>query len=171
MQSSMTVAQFTWNVFFAFLSAFAGVVIGVLWARRQARRERERREATLRANLVRAFRFNLDRIAQCLDYLHRPQPVIPNFRLDSSTPAHILLIGGDLFGDPAMFDRFDWQRYQLDHLNAKLEYLHQHIVAGSPATLTPSPFDSLLQHLRVTQADITQLLADFDAATPPSKTK
>jgi hypothetical protein len=162
----MTAAQFAWNVFFAFLSALAGVVIGVLWAGRQAKREQKKRAALLRANLKKSFRFNLDRIDQCLDYLQRPQPVIPNFRLDAATPAHILLLGGELMGDAALRDRFDWQRYQLDHLNAKLEYLHQHIVSGSPANLTPSPFESLLQHLRITRSDVTQLLADADTATP-----
>lgn len=156
----MTTEQLLWNLLFAFLSAFAGTVFGVLWARRQWKRDHLARARQLRANLVKAFRFNLDRITQCLDYLQRSPAVIPNFRLDAATPAHILLTGRDLFVDESLYDRFDWQRYQLDHINAKLDYLHTHIAIGSTSQVTPSPFDSLVQHLTVTQRDITQLLDD-----------
>ena len=159
----MTLSQLLWNLFFAFLSALSGVVIGILWGRRQLASDRAQRIEILRANLVKAFRFNLDRIDQCLDYLQRAPPVIPNFRLDTATPTHILLMGRELFSDQGMFERFSWQRYQLDHLNAKLDYLHGHLASDSGTRLTPSPYDSLLQHLKVTQRDILGLLADYDA--------
>lgn len=163
----MTWSQLLWNLFFAFLSAFAGTVLGVIWARRQWQRERTLQAQHLRDNLIKAFRFNLDRIGQCLSYLQRPQPVIPNFRLDAATPTHILLAGRELFPDVALFDRFNWQRYQLDHVNAKLEQLHAHLAAGSATQLMPSPHDSLVQHLVTTQQDIAQLLSDYEASTSP----
>lgn len=161
----MTTEQLLWNLLFAFLSAFAGTVFGVLWARQQWKRDRVARARQLRANLIKAFRFNLDRIAQCLDYLQRSPVVIPNFRLDTATPAQVLLSGRELFADEGLFDRFDWQRYQLDHINAKLDYLHTHIATGSSSHVSPSPLDSLLQHLTVTQRDITQLLDDYQRTT------
>ena len=160
----MTLQQLLWNLFFAFLSALAGVVIGILWGRRQVARDRAERIRILRTNLVTAFRFNLDRIDQCLDYLQRSPPVIPNFRLDTATPTYILMTGRDLFSDEAMFDRFSWQRYQLDHISAKLDYLHNHLASNSGGGLTPSPYDSLLQHLKVTKRDISELMVDYDAA-------
>lgn len=160
----MTTEQLLWNLFFAFLSALAGTMLGVLWARWQWKRDRLAQAQQLRGNLIRAFQFNLERIAQCLEYLHSSPMVIPNFRLDTATPVHILLMGRGLFTDVAMFDRFNWQRYQLEHINAKLDYLHNHVATGLSSHTNPSPVQSLLQHLTVTRQDITQLLADYEAA-------
>ena len=127
----MTLPALLWNLFFAFLSALAGVVLGVLWARQKFRKDRALRLEHLRESLIRAFRLNLDRIEQCLDYLQRPSPVIPNFRLDASSVMSVLQNGRELFEDAAFFDRCDWQRHQLDHLNAKMDQLHLHLASGS----------------------------------------
>ncbi len=160
----MTSEQLLWNLFFAFVSAFSGVMLGVLWSRRQWRREIAAQAKRLREHLVAAFRFNLERIDQCLDYLGREDPVIPNFRLDTATPTYVLLSGRHHFLDSSLFDRFSWQRYQLEHINAKLDYLHLHLSAGSIAQLSPSPFESLTRHLEVAKKDITKLLSEFDAS-------
>lgn len=161
----MTPCALLWNLFFAFLSALAGVVLGVLWAKREWRKERAAEKERLRANLMRAFRLNLDRIEQCLDYLQRPEPVIPNFQLDPASVMFVLLGGRELFQCQEFFDRCDWQRYQLEHLNVKLDQLRTEVVAGSTeqSRFTPSSLESLLQHLRITQSDITQLLIDYKA--------
>lgn len=163
----MTLCALLWNLFFAFLSALAGVVLGVLWAKREWRKERAAERDRLRANLVRAFRLNLDRIEQCLDYLQRPDPVIPNFQLDPASVMFVLLGGRELFKSQEFFDRCDWQRYQLEHLNVKLDQLRTHVIAGPTGQprLTPSPLESLLQHLKVTQRDITVLLRDYESVT------
>jgi hypothetical protein len=161
----MTLSGLLWNLFFAFLSAFAGVVLGVLWAKRQWGKDRARQLQRLRANLIRAFRLNLERIDQCLEYLQRSDPVLPNFRLDAISVLHVLHGGRELFEDDAFFDRCDWQRYQLDHLNAKLDQLQTFLASSSTTQprLTPSPFESPLQHLKVTRRDITQLLSDYES--------
>jgi hypothetical protein len=164
--SNMTLSQFLLNLFFAGLSAFLGVLLGVWWAKREWARDRESQRRLLRANLVKAFRFNLERLEQCLDYLQKDPPIIPNFRLDTATVIHILFTGRGLFADESMFDRFSWQRYQLEHINAKLDYLHSYLPSAvetqDQTGLAQSAYDGLLQHLRVTRKDITALIADYE---------
>ena len=164
----MTIEQFFFNVFFAGLSAFMGVLLGVAWSNRQRKRDRKHQLQVLRDNLVKAFRSNLDRIAQCIAYLEKIPPIIPNFRLDTSTVVHILFNGRELYANEGLFERFSWQRYQLEHINAKLDYVHTYL---GNASLSQAALASLLQHLRVTQRDITNLLAEYEgpsASPPPS---
>lgn len=164
----MTVSQFLLNLFFAGLSAFLGVLLGVWWAKRQWAKDRESQSRLLRANLVKAFRLNLERIQQSLEYLQQTPPVIPNFRLDTATVIHILFAGRGLFTDEALFDRFSWQRYQLEHINAKLDYLHAYLPNAQNQTgLAKSAYDSLVQHLQVTQKDVNELLVDYEKSPNP----
>ena len=48
----MTLSQLLWNLFFAFLSAFSGVVLGILWARQKWARDRAQETQHLRALTV-----------------------------------------------------------------------------------------------------------------------
>ena len=162
----MTAPQLILNLFFAGLSACLGLLLGVWWAKRQLARDRQRQLESLRANLIKAFRFNLARIDQCLDYLQKKPPVIPNFRLDTETVIYILFSGRGLFPDESLFDRFSWQRYQLEHINARLDYLHAYLpsTVGTPEQkgLANSAYESLVQHLRVTRRDISELIEDYE---------
>jgi len=160
----MTAAQFLLNIFFAALSAFMGVLLGVWWAKRQWAEEREAQRGLLRTHLIQAFRFNLDRLEQSLKYLEQATPVIPNFRLDTATVTYVLLTGRGLFEDESLFDRFSWQRYQLEHINAKLDYLHGSLTPGgiNQTGLALSRYESLVQHMKVTRKDISKLLDDYE---------
>jgi hypothetical protein len=120
----MTTLQLLLNLLLNIIGSLIGVVVGVWWAKVEWQKDRDAQSRILRGNLVKAFRFNLDRIQQCLDYLQKPQPEIPNFRLDIATVVHILFTGRGLFNDESLFDRFSWQRYQLEHINAELDYMH-----------------------------------------------
>jgi hypothetical protein len=147
-----------------FIGSFIGLVIGVLWSDWKWKRDRAEQSKLLRSNLVKSFRFNLDRIQQCLDYLHKTPPLIPNFRMDTSTVGHILFTGRDLFRGEALFDRFNWQRYQLEHINAKLDYIHIYLTSSDDnhIELARREFGSLVGHLKISQKEISQMIGDYE---------
>jgi hypothetical protein len=149
------------------IGTLLGFVVGVLWAEWKSRRERAAQAKLLRANLVKACKFALDGIDKCLEYLLREQPVIPNFRLDSASVGHILFTGRDLFPDAKFFDQFNWQRYQLDHINAKLDYFHFYMAAsGERATsLMIAEGQSLVAHLKTTRKELGELVDSFENET------
>jgi hypothetical protein len=161
---AMTTAQFLLNLLLNIIGSLIGVVVGVWWAKVQWRKDREAQTKVLRANLVKAFRLTLGGIQQALDFLQQSSPIIPNYRLDTATIGHILYSGRSLFSDEALFDRFNWQRYQLDHINAKLDYMHVYLTsnASNQADLTRHEFASLVVHLKTTHKEISELLADYE---------
>lgn len=105
--------QLLLNTFFAFLSALMGVILGVLYNNRRLRLFRVSETQELRRKLIKAFRFNIDRLKQMSGQLASQPPTIPDFRLDTESVAHILFHGRDLFANEQWFDRFGWQWYQL----------------------------------------------------------
>lgn len=149
------------------MGGLLGFVIGVIWANWQWKRDRIAQAKLLRRNLVKGFRFNLDRIQQCLDYLQSPQTIIPNFRLDTSSVGYILFTGRGLFPNESWFDRFNWQRYQLEHINAKMDYIQLSLGSSDPrhADLGRQQFGSLLHHLKITQKEILEMISDYEKAT------
>lgn len=151
------------DYWYATISALIGVIIGIGWAKRQWRREREADRQALKQNIVKAFRLSLGGIDQCIKFLTSAPPIIPNYRLDSLTVSHLLLSGRGLFHNQELFDQFNWQRYQLDHINAKLDYLHIYLAltasTGSVDTrMAQSEYNSLVSHLHITKKEISALL-------------
>ena len=152
------------DYWYAAVSALIGVVSGIRWADRQWRLKVEADRQALKQNIVKAFRSNLGGIEQAIKFLTSTPQIIPNYRLDSLTVSHLLLSGRDLFHDQDLFDHFNWQRYQLDHINAKLDYLHLHLAltastGGIDIELAHREYSSLVSHLRITQTEISALLA------------
>ena len=146
------------------VGGFAGFVIGILWSNRQFRQERIEQSKLLRKNLIKGFRFNLDRIQQSLGYLQKNEPIIPNFRLDTSTVGHILFTGRNLFPDETWFDKFNWQRYQLEHINAKLDYIQLNLNPQDKGqmALFQQKYVDLITHLLTTKRELTELIAEFE---------
>jgi hypothetical protein len=64
-----------------------------------------------------------------IQQLTQPNTNIPDFRFDTESVTYILFHGRELFDDESWFERFDWQRYQLVHLNAKVDFLNDAINA------------------------------------------
>ena len=87
----MCFEQILLDTIFAIFSAFLGVVIGVLWAKRQWAKDKETQSLFIRQNLIKAFQFNIDRIQQCLSYIQQSKSIIPNFRLDTVTVIHFFI--------------------------------------------------------------------------------
>src|SRR5260221_7010868 len=112
------------DYWYATISALIGAGIGIAWAKRQWRLKLEAERQALKQNIVKAFRSNLGGIDQAIKFLTGTPQKIPNYRLDSLTVSHLLLSGRELFHSPELFDHFNWQRYQLDHINAQMDYLH-----------------------------------------------
>ena len=152
------------DFFYALFSALTGVIIGVLWAEWKWKRQYTKENIRLRANLVQAFRFNLDRLTQSIGYMKNPQRVVPNFRLDTPIVNHLLFGGRKLFDDPNLFERFNWQRYQLEHINAKLDYLHT-MLAQDPSlssNVSQCEYSSVLRHMENTQQEVSDLLSEYE---------
>jgi hypothetical protein len=169
----MTLSQFLLNLFFAALSAFLGVVMGVWYSKRQFVGLKNAEKKELRRKLIKAFRFNLDRLKQMEGQLTSKQrQEIPDYRLDTESVAHVLFHGRDLFGDESWFDRFNWQRFQLVHINAKVDFLNDltnlsGIVSDSifaQGGVGHSRYVSLVGHLRTSQKEISDMIADYEKA-------
>lgn len=151
------------DYWYATISALIGVIIGIGWAKRKWRLELEADRQALKQNIVKAFRSNLGGIDQCIKFLTGTPQIIPNYRLDSLTVSHLLLSGRGLFHDQGLFDRFNWQRYQLDHINAKLDYLHLYLAltasgGAADAGMVQQHYSSLVSHLQITKKEISELL-------------
>lgn len=148
------------DYFFASVSAFLGVLLGIGWTEWRAAQRLKADRARLRSDLIKAFRFNVERISQCLDYFSRTPVVMPNFRFDTDTLSQILYHGRTLFDSEQVFDSYNWQRYQLVHLNAKLDYIHTYLsgAQGPLQSVLPQAIQSLVQHLTTTKSEIEALL-------------
>lgn len=146
----------------ALVGAIMGSVISAALTHWQWRKKLAAERALLRRNILKSFRFALKGIDQCLGMLTASQPVIPNFKLDAPTVAHLLYTGRDLFRNEATFDAFNWQRYQLDHINAKLDYLHVYHALISEKKieneLLTRECASLIAHLKNANSEIGNLL-------------
>lgn len=167
----MTFSQFLLNLFFAALSAFLGVVMGIWYSKRQFADLRITEKKELRHKLIKAFRFNLDRIKQMEGQLTSQQrQEIPDYRLDTESVAHILFHGRELFHDESWFDRFNWQRFQLVHINAKVDFLNDltnlsGISSGSifaQGGVGHSRYVSLVGHLKTSKKEISDMIADYE---------
>lgn len=166
----MSICEILLNLFFAALSAFLGVVIGVWYSRGELAKARAAEKIELRRKLIKAFQFNVERLKQMHGQLTSRQQVIPDYRLDTESVSHVLFHGRDLFDDEAWFDRFNWQRFQLVHINAKVDFLNEitnlsDISSGSifsEGALGQRRFVSLVGHLQVTQKEILQMISDYE---------
>jgi hypothetical protein len=149
-----------------FIGSLLGLVFGVLWVEWRARRDRATQARLLRANLVKACKFALGGIDKCLEFLLKESKV-PNVRLDSASIGHILFTGRDLFENPKFFEDFNWQRYQLDHINAKLDYFHFYMAASGETarSLMIAERQSLVAHLRTTRKELGDLVDSFEQET------
>jgi hypothetical protein len=102
--------------------------------------------------------------------LTSPRRMIPDYRLDTESVAHVLFHGRDLFDDEKWFDDFNWQRFQLVHINAKVDFLNDltnlsGIASGSIFAkdgLGQQRYASLVGHLKITQKEISDLISTYE---------
>lgn len=95
----MDTVSFLLNIFFAFISAVMGVVLGNWWTSKQFTKQRLAETQQLRSQLIQAFRFNIIRLNQMSGQLTSNPPIVPDYRLDTESVAHILFHGRDLFSN------------------------------------------------------------------------
>ena len=147
-------------------SATLGCVIAVFWAKQVWKKEQREQSELLRKNLIKAFRGNLGGIENALKMLQQKPVMFPNFRLDTPTVGNILFTGRNLFHDETWFDKFNWQRYQLDHINAKLDYLQLILTPQNPdeQMMLQQRYDSVVAHLIQTHKEISELIGTFEKA-------
>jgi hypothetical protein len=123
-ENAMELSQFILNLFSAALSAFLGVIIGLWYSERKSVKLIASEKQGLRRKLIKAFRFNIERLKQMHGQLTSQDRIVPDYRLDTESVSHVLFHGRDLFDDDAWFDKFNWQRFQLAHINAKVDFLN-----------------------------------------------
>jgi hypothetical protein len=147
-------------------SATLGCIIAVFWAKQVWKKEQSEQSKLLRKNLIKAFRGNLGGIETGLKMLQQKPTMFPNFRLDTSTVGYILFTGRNLFRDETWFEKFNWQRYQLDHINAKLDYLQLILTPQNQTeqSLLQQRYDSVIAHLILTHKEISELIGSFEKA-------
>lgn len=149
------------DFFYTFLSALLGVLFGYFFAQYKYNKEKSIEKESLKENLIGSFKFNLEQITQCIDYLNKD--ILPNFTLDDVAPKHMLLHGKHLFDDNDLYKKFSWQCYQLTHINSKLAYMHIYIVNGNnQKLLLRQEYASLIQQLQVLYKEISTLLLVFE---------
>ena len=165
----MTSSQFLLNLFFAVLSAFLSVVVAIWYSKRELEKFRQTDKQELRRKLIKALQFNVDRLKQMEGELTSSQQRIPDYRLDTESVAHVLFHGRDLFDDEKWFDDFNWQRFQLVHINAKVDFLNDltNLSGISPGSIFAQGgvgqhrYASLVGHLKTTQKEIAALIAAY----------
>ena len=166
----MDCLQILLNTFFAFLSAVMGVMIGVWYSKREFALARITQKQQLKLDLIKAFKFNIDRLNQMSGQLAKSN--IPDYHLDTESVAHVLFNGRQLFDDPKWFDKFNWERFQLVHINAKIDFLNDltnlsGISQGSifvQGGVGHSRVASLIARLPSLVSDIQKLLTEFETA-------
>jgi len=166
----MTTAQLLLNLSLNIIGSLIGVVVAVWYSKREIRTFRMADKKELRRKLIKAFRFNLDRLKQMEGQLTEKRPAIPDYRLDTESVAHILFHGRDLFDNESWFDRFNWQRFQLVHINAKVDFLNE--ITNLSGIASDSIFSqggvghgryvSLVGHLKVSQKEISEMISDYE---------
>jgi hypothetical protein len=79
----------------------------------------------------------------------------------------------DLFDDEKWFDDFNWHRFQLVHINAKVDFLNvltnlSGVASGSifaKGGLGQQRYASLVGHLKTTQKEISELISRCETPT------
>ena len=158
---------FNWEqYYYALVSALFGLAIGSWVTNRKWKQDIDVQSQKLKQDLFAAFQFNIDRINQCVQYLESSPPNIPNFSLDESSVLQILHDGRKLFENPNDFQKFNWQRFQLSHLNKKLDFLislagHTSELAGHTSEVGDNVRTELVGHLKTTAKEISLLLEQY----------
>ena len=95
---------------------------------------------------------------------------IPDYRLDTESVAHILFHGEDVFDDPKWFKEFNWQRFQLGHINSKVDLVNDITnlsgIASGPIFATGGlghqRYVSLVQQVKRAQIEISELIQKYE---------
>ena len=157
-----------WDIFWAAAGAGLGTILGVWFNEREKEDSRNKEKERLKRNLIDSLEFNLIEIDKMIESIETKSGEgsvwIPDNYLDSESVAHVLFHGKDLFCK-CYFDKFNWQRYQLIHINAKIDFVNVATSRGnypsSELKLLQDRFSSLVNHLRATSRDLRQILSDY----------
>lgn len=171
----MTTSQILLNLFFAVLGAvlgaFVSVIVAIKYSKYELKRFRESDRIELRRQLVKEFQSNIKGLEKMRGQLSsKPNIIIPDYRMDTESIAHILFHGRKLFDDEKWFDKFNHYRYQLCHINAQVDYLNEmtnlYDACQGPISATGSMgqqrYSSLVAHLEIIENEISKLIADYE---------
>lgn len=150
------------DYWFAFVSAIAGVLIGIwLTERRFAKSERMRRDRRIHS-LLESVRLNIGLIDTALGFADLRG--LGNFPMDGSTlGARIAACVDDLsFG---LVKDLNWERFQLDHIAFKILVANITVSTAGHTPTNPITLSSVASHLRDTKENLTSLSSRITAET------
>lgn len=147
---------------FAFISAIAGVLIGIwLTERRFAKSENVRRDRKIHS-LLESVRLNIGLIDTALGFADLRG--LGNFPMDGATlGARIAACVDDLSFE--LVRDLNWERFQLDHIAFKVLIANITVSTSGHTPTNPITLASVASHLRQTKENLTALSNRIDAET------
>jgi hypothetical protein len=159
------------DYFYAFVSALAGVVLGILWSEFQFWRKARNHRKAVRQGFLDAFADVSRLVTQAIGQLEdvqagRQNPVggIPNYTLDSLALVR-LLERADGALPHSVLREIDGLRYQIGHIENKMQMLYSIAAnSGSHTAVAHHEFASVLAHLKMAVGWISQRKGDVEKA-------
>lgn len=150
------------DYWFAFVSAIAGVLIGIwLTERRFAKSERIRRERRIHS-LLESIRLNMNLIDTALGFADLKG--LGNFPMDGAAlGARIAACVDDLSFE--LVKDLNWERFQLDHIAFKVLIANITVSTAGHTPTNPITLFSVASHLRDTKEKLVSLSARITAET------
>ena len=153
------------DLFCACLGASLGIILGYFLTVHLNKQQRKQETINLQNDLIKVFKSNIRLINQCIDQLENKNE-IPNYPLDINPVNYILFKGKNLFSNEDLYTQFNWQRFQLEHINNKLIYYFNISLNSNKSDaytlLVSNEKKSLLHHLTLTKKEISNLLSRFE---------
>jgi hypothetical protein len=119
----MTLCQAIWDILLTAVGVFLGYVVAVRYERSKAERESKARRGELLSDLKISPKNNLGYLNQITD-LHFQKGELPSFPLDTVALAYIALNARRFLPDNTDWgERYNKLRFELDHINRKVEVL------------------------------------------------
>ena len=116
------------DYWYATIGAIIGSLISIWWTKRELRREQRQDKQKYIVRLRDCLLFNVDRLKQAKDQLQ--QEIVPNYPLDTAQLNDWIVQSSELL-DKKLIQEIDWQRYQLDHITAKISAVSLFVVLRS----------------------------------------
>lgn len=157
-------AAFFINMFFSALGALLGVVGGVIFQEKREADILASKRRNLRRKIIEVFQFNLIEMGKMLSHIERGE--VPTFRLDSDSMLHLLFHGPELFEERCWAEKLNWERYQLIHINAQVDFLNN-LITDNLATnqgVFQRRLLGLSYSLKETSPRLEKLLLDYKQA-------
>ncbi len=150
------------NYWFAFVSAIAGVIIGIWLTESRFKKAEALRRKRRIDSLLESIRFNVDLIDVALGYTDLKG--LGNFPMDGTTlGARISACVDDLPAET--IKSLNWERFQLDHIAFKVLVANITVSTAGHISTSPISHDDVSNHLWEAKKNLLSLSSSISAAT------